>query len=242
MATSSDISYDGAWAKYFDSNEDVALPNGDALKVRMWFCSMVEAMLKETCRVYAFDLRGHGQTHTSVDVDLSIDTLVVDTLQVMELLIPPMALEEDGNADLENSQTIIVGHSLGGALGVRIAATGKVPSLVGVMVIDVVEGTAMASLKHMGSILARRPSRFRSHKDAVDWALRSGTVHNIEAAEVSIPSQLKQLEDGTLVWKTDLASSSKYWNGWFTGLSKQFLSLKEAKVLVLAGGLSTRGG
>ena len=60
--------------------------------------------------MYAFDLRGHGQTHTSVDVDLSIDTLVVDTLQVMELLTPPMALEEDGNADLENSQTIIVGH------------------------------------------------------------------------------------------------------------------------------------
>ena len=102
---------------------------------------------------------------------------------------------------------------MGGALGVRVAATGKVPSLVGVMVIDVVEGTAMASLKHMGAILERRPSRFRSYKDAVDWALRSGTVHNAEAVEVSIPSQLKQLEDGTLVWKTDLASSAKYWNG-----------------------------
>ena len=33
MATSSDISYDGAWAKYFDSNEDVALPNGDVRRL-----------------------------------------------------------------------------------------------------------------------------------------------------------------------------------------------------------------
>lgn len=81
------------------------------------------------------------------------------------------------------------------------------------MVIDVVEGTAMASLKHMGAILERRPSRFRSYKDAIHWALHSGTVHNPEAVEVSIPSQLKQLKDGSLVWRTDLASSAKYWHG-----------------------------
>ncbi|KAF1779878.1 Alpha/Beta hydrolase fold [Phytophthora cactorum] len=199
--------YDDVWAKYFDSKEDLS-------------CTM------ET---------GHGQTHTAQDDDLSIVTLVQDTLHVLDHVIPPMAPKTDGAADPENPQTIIVGHSLGGALAVRVAATGKVPSLVGVMVIDVVEGTAMASLKHMGAILERRPSLFRSYKDAIHWALHSGTVHNQEAVEVSIPSQLKQLEDGSLVWKTDLASSAKYWHDWFIGLSKQFLSLKEAKVLVLAG-------
>lgn len=200
----------------------------------MTWC-LVTAMLKETCTLYAFDLRGHGQTNTTHDDDLSINTLVQDTLSVLDHVIPPMTLKTDGVADPDNPQTILVGHSLGGALAVRVAATSKVPSLVGVMVIDVVEGTALASLKHMGAILDRRPSQFRSYKDAIHWALHSGTVHNQEAAEVSIPSQLKQLGDGSLAWKTDLACSAKYWRDWFIGLSTQFLSLKEAKVLVLAG-------
>ncbi|EEY62129.1 protein phosphatase methylesterase, putative [Phytophthora infestans T30-4] len=245
--------YDDVWTKYFDYKEDLALRNGDTFRLyragtqgphvvllhgggytSMTWC-LVTAMLKETCTLYAFDLRGHGQTNTTHDDDLSINTLVQDTLSVLDHVIPPMTLKTDGVADPDNPQTILVGHSLGGALAVRVAATSKVPSLVGVMVIDVVEGTALASLKHMGAILDRRPSQFRSYKDAIHWALHSGTVHNQEAAEVSIPSQLKQLGDGSLAWKTDLACSAKYWRDWFIGLSTQFLSLKEAKVLVLAG-------
>ncbi|KAG6622350.1 Protein phosphatase methylesterase [Phytophthora cinnamomi] len=245
--------YEGVWAKYFDAKEDLVLPNADTFRVyragsqgphvvllhgggytSMTWC-LVTAMLKETCTVHAFDLRGHGQTHTTQDDDLSIETLVQDTLHVLDHVIPPTAPKTEDAPEPENPQTIIVGHSLGGALAVRVAATGKVPSLVGVMVIDVVEGTALASLKHMGAILDKRPTRFRSYKDAIHWALHSGTVHNPEAVEVSIPSQLTKMEDGSLVWKTDLASSAKYWHDWFIGLSKQFLSLKEAKVLVLAG-------
>ncbi|CAI5707842.1 unnamed protein product [Peronospora effusa] len=245
--------YDDVWIKYFDSKEDVTLSNGDTFRVyhagfqgphvillhgggytSMTWC-LVTTMLKETCTVHAFDLRGHGQTNTSADNDLSMDTLVQDTLEMLDHIVPPMVTKVDGDAESEIPQTILVGHSLGGALGVRVAATGKVPSLVGVMVIDVVEGTAMASLKHMGAILERRPSHFRSYEDAIHWALHSGTVYNPEAVKISLPSQLKQLEDGSVVWKTDLASSAQYWKDWFVGLSKQFLSLKEAKVLVLAG-------
>lgn len=103
--------------------------------------------------------------------------------------------------------------SLGGAVAVRVAASQKVLSLVGVMVIDVVEGTAIASLGHMHAILDKRPSRFRSYKDAITWSLHSNTVRNPEAANVSIPSQLTHREDGSLTWRTDLKSSSQYWRG-----------------------------
>lgn len=106
------------------------------------------------------------------------------------------------------------------------------------MVIDVVEGTAIASLGHMHAILDKRPSRFRSYKDAITWSLHSGTVRNPQAANVSIPSQLTQLEDGSLTWRTDLQSSSQYWRDWFMGLSEQFISLSVAKILVLAGSFS----
>ncbi|RLN92705.1 hypothetical protein BBJ28_00017793 [Nothophytophthora sp. Chile5] len=232
-----DDDFEGLWAKYFDAREDVTLPSGD-----------------ENYTVHAFDFRGHGKTQTSRDDDLSMETLVHDTLDVLSRVIPPLPSpadpKTDADAALENPQTVIVGHSLGGAVAVRVAATGQATSLVGVMVIDVVEGTALASLKHMGVILDKRPSRFRSYKDAIHWGLHSGTVRNPDAADVSIPSQLMPLEDGSLVWRTDLASSAKYWRGasrvrccvraaagpdWFIGLSEQFLALKEAKILVLAG-------
>ncbi|KAI9909516.1 hypothetical protein PsorP6_014725 [Peronosclerospora sorghi] len=245
--------FDDVWAEYFDSKEDVVLPNGDTFcayragsqgphvvllhgggYTSMTWC-LVTALLKETCTVHAFDLRGHGQTRTSLDSDLSIATLVQDTLHVLNYVIPARGAQVDEGADAETPQTIIVGHSLGGAIGVRVAATGNVPSLVGVVVIDVVEGTAIASLKHMGSILEKRPSRFRSYEDAFKWALCSGTVRNPCAVKISIPSQLKQLEDGSLVWRTDLATSAQFWTDWYLGLSKQFLSLKEAKMLLLAG-------
>jgi protein phosphatase methylesterase 1 len=121
-------SYDDAWARYFDAKEDLALPSGDSFRVyragsqgphvvllhgggytSMTWCLMT-AMLKESCTVHAFDLRGHGQTHTTHDDDLSMETLVQDTLHVLERVIPPTVAKEDGEHETENPQTIIVGH------------------------------------------------------------------------------------------------------------------------------------
>ena len=39
--------------------------------------------------------------------------------------------------------TVLVGHSMGGAVAVRLAASGQLANLAGVAVIDVVEGTAL---------------------------------------------------------------------------------------------------
>ncbi|TYZ60009.1 hypothetical protein PybrP1_002200 [[Pythium] brassicae (nom. inval.)] len=220
------------WAAYFDTKEDVALENGDVFRTyragssgphvvllhgggyasMTW--SLVTALLKEHCVVHAFDLRGHGATHTARDEDLSMGTLVQDTLAVVARLVPT---ESGDDSEAEQPQIVLLS------------------ALVGVMVIDVVEGTAMASLSHMHGILDRRPRRFRSYPDAVAWSLHSGTIRNPEAANVSIPSQLKALPDGSLTWRTDLECSAEYWRDWFVGLSEQFLALKTAKILVLAG-------
>lgn len=81
------------------------------------------------------------------------------------------------------------------------------------MVIDVVEGTALASLDHMDRILAKRPQSFQSIEDAVHWALHTGTVRNAEAAALSIPSQLRQTSGGEWNWRTDLKHSAPYWRG-----------------------------
>lgn len=49
-----------------------------------------------------------------------------------------------------------------------------IASLQGLVVIDVVEGTAMASLPHMATVLKQRPSSFPSLEAAVRWARKSG--------------------------------------------------------------------
>ncbi len=44
----------------------------------------------------------------------------------------------------------------------------------GLVVIDVVEGTALASLPHMATVLKQRPASFTSLQAAVHWARKSG--------------------------------------------------------------------
>ena len=44
----------------------------------------------------------------------------------------------------------------------------------GLVVVDVVEGTALASLPHMATVLQQRPSEFVSCAAAIHWAKKSG--------------------------------------------------------------------
>ncbi|KAL4442685.1 hypothetical protein ABPG77_006679 [Micractinium sp. CCAP 211/92] len=93
--------------------------------------------------------------------------------------------------------TVLVGHSMGGAIAVHAAALGGIPSLAGVVVVDVVEGTALASLPFMAGVLAKRPRRFASLAQAVDWALDTGMCKRQEAAHVSLPAMLVQAGSGS---------------------------------------------
>ena len=113
---------------------------------------------------------------------------------------------------------VLVGHSMGGALAVHTALRNDalnnndtlsgddadqessdyngIHNLVGICVIDVVEGTAMDALSSMQSFLRSRPKSFPSLDYAIEWAVRSGQVKNLESARVSIPGQLKCIETG----------------------------------------------
>ncbi len=56
---------------------------------------------------------------------------------------------------------------MGGAIAAKAAS--KIKNLVGVVVVDVVEGTALAALSNMHSILERRPKSFHSIEAAIQW-------------------------------------------------------------------------
>jgi len=231
-----------SWQHYFDTADDIAIPNkncvfrvyqsgkdvsgnifvflhGGGHSAMSW--ALTTALLRDQCRVLAFDSRGHGSTVTENDDDLSADTQSNDVVDLLLTMHPDAGI-------------ILVGHSMGGAIAARAAASGKIKKLIGLVVIDVVEGTALLALSHMHSVLENRPTHFESLESAIQWSVNSGTLRNIESARISIPSQLVE-SSGKFIWKTNLFKSETYWNGWFTNLSTIFLSAKVPKLLILAG-------
>uniref|UniRef100_A0A0E0H1A6 Protein phosphatase methylesterase 1 n=1 Tax=Oryza nivara TaxID=4536 RepID=A0A0E0H1A6_ORYNI len=215
------------WSAYFDEERRVAIPDTeDVFNVYMAesegpvvFClhgggysglsfALAASRMKEKARVVSMDLRGHGKSTTSDDSDLSIETLSSDVIAVLHTLYgdSPPAI-------------ILVGHSMGGSVAIHVAAKKVIRNLHGLVVIDVVEGTAMASLIHMQKILANRAQHFPSIEKAIEWSVKGGPLRNIDSARVSIPSTLKYDES----------------REWYEGLSEKFLSCPVQKVLLLAG-------
>lgn len=141
------------------------------------FCIEITKMIH--CQCLTIDLRGHGDTHTDNDDDLSSDTLAKDIgdllLQMYPANMPPI---------------YIVGHSMGGAIAVHFAAMELVPNVIGITVIDVVEGTAMEALASMQSFLRSRPQFFKSIPNAIEWCIRSGQIRNVDSAKISMPGQI----------------------------------------------------
>ncbi|KAI9834763.1 MAG: Protein phosphatase methylesterase 1 [Sarea resinae] len=198
--------------------------------------------------VLSLDARGHGDTvvrsessyqHDSSagegDVlDLSLGTLSDDVLEVVRLTQQKMHWK-----DLPG--LVLVGHSLGGAVMTDVAKRGNLgDKVLGYAVLDVVEGSAIDALQSMQSYLSSRPSGFPSLASGIEWHTRSRTIRNTTSARVSVPSLLRIDPKATnparsRVWRTDLAATQPFWEGWFVGLSKKFLEAKGGKLLLLAG-------
>jgi protein phosphatase methylesterase 1 len=105
------------------------------------------------------------------------------------------------------------------------------------IIIDVVEGTAIEALPFMNQILKDRPKRFDTLESAVKWSIQSAALRKVESARVSIPAQLKEVEhkgSKKFAWKVNLSETEKYWHDWFKDLSSIFLSVKIPKILVTA--------
>lgn len=178
------------------------------------------------------DARGHGSTaQESGELDLSLETLTDDLLFVVRATKEAM-----GWADMP--PVVLVGHSLGGAVVTNLAKRGDLgASVLGFAVLDVVEGSAMDALQSMITYLSTRPSGFPSLESGIDWHVRSRTLRNAASARTSVPALLVKDGEGPRAWRwrTDLAATQRFWEGWFTGLSKKFLEARGGKLLLLAG-------
>jgi len=184
----------------------------------------------------SLDARGHGSTATSDasrSLDLSLDTLSADLLSVIL-----QAQEQMHWTELP--PIILVGHSLGGAVVTDVAKLGKLSSAVlGYAVLDVVEGSAMDALHSMQTYISTRPTGFANLQMGIEWHVRSRTIRNSLSARTSVPALLVRDEHIDVTrpwrWRTDLAATQPFWEGWFVGLSKKFLEARGGKLLLLAG-------
>nr|NP_001261609.1 uncharacterized protein Dmel_CG5068, isoform B [Drosophila melanogaster]NP_648277.3 uncharacterized protein Dmel_CG5068, isoform A [Drosophila melanogaster]ACL90756.1 CG5068-PA [synthetic construct]AAF50336.2 uncharacterized protein Dmel_CG5068, isoform A [Drosophila melanogaster]AAL29088.1 LP02515p [Drosophila melanogaster]AGB94304.1 uncharacterized protein Dmel_CG5068, isoform B [Drosophila melanogaster] len=192
----------GMWNEFFAEKEDVTvdeqrtfriyrtkqpekpgpvllLLHGGGYSALTWahFCSEVTSMIH--CQCLCIDMRGHGDSKVDDEDDLSADTLAKDIGDLILKLYPE-----------EVPQLFVVGHSMGGAIAVHFAHMALVPNLIGITVIDVVEGTAMEALASMQSFLRSRPKYFQSIPNAIEWCIRSGQVRNVDSAKVSMPGQI----------------------------------------------------
>jgi protein phosphatase methylesterase 1 len=186
--------------------------------------------------ILSLDARGHGSTNITPEeeiLDLSLETLSKDLLTVIDKTKAQMGWK--GLPPL-----IFIGHSMGGAVVTNVAKGGQLGNAVlGYAVLDVVEGSAIDALQSMQTYLSTRPAGFPSLESGIEWHIRSRTVRNSMSARTSVPALLKNdVEARTSrawTWRTDLAATQPYWEGWFVGLSKKFLEARGGKLLLLAG-------
>ncbi|KAI5119450.1 hypothetical protein M0805_008387 [Coniferiporia weirii] len=201
------------------------------------FAKEVMSLTNGECGVLAMDARKHGRTNpvndSVLDSDLSVEVLSKDAYNLLVTLFPEPK---------EAPTFLLVGHSMGGSVLVRAC-----PMLLeskyrvtGVAVLDVVEGSAIDALPHMNRLLDSRPDGFDSVEEAVEWHVSNHTIKNPLSARISVPSLVIPSESPNdhgpvFKWRTPLRSTAPYWESWFSGLSSRFLTVRAARLLVLAG-------
>uniref|UniRef100_A0A8D3DB09 Protein phosphatase methylesterase 1 n=1 Tax=Scophthalmus maximus TaxID=52904 RepID=A0A8D3DB09_SCOMX len=195
-----------SWREYFDQMEDVSVGPADSRDVfriyragtdgpllvllhggghsaLSWAVFNAAIACRVTCRVLAMDLRGHGSTLVRQSDDFSTETMSSDVANVIRACYgdtpPPI---------------VLIGHGVGGAIAVHTASSTLLPTMVGLVAIDVVEGSAIEALHSIQIFLKGRPKSFKSMDHAIEWSVKSGQIRNLESARVSMVGQIKRCD------------------------------------------------
>lgn len=180
--------------------------------------------LDDSLGIFTYNLRGHGNSSNN-SLDYSLNSFVDDFEFVLNQLIT--------THNISNS-IYLIGHSLGGAIlskFIQSKSNDEIATLKinGIVMLDIVEETAILALNSMPLFISKRPKKFSSLNDAIVWHM-GFLLNNEDSAKISVPDLLKH----DLTWKMDLELTQPFWNTWFVDLSKNFLSFPNSKLLILS--------
>ena len=190
--------------------------------------------LSKNYRLISYDFRGHANNTSEPEDDLPMSTLILDTEKVLLKI----------NELFPKDNIIVLGHSLGGAVAVKTCShifktqfnKDLYDKIQGIIVVDVIEGSAMESLPFMRSVIEKRQNEFNTINEAIRY-MASSQIRNLQSCRISIPPLLKQTKNKKgkkiFTWKTDLLATEKFWEDWYKDLSKEFLSIRTPKALIL---------
>lgn len=128
--------------------------------------TLLALQLQEFATLVSYDIRGHGYSkHPEGEKDLSIETLVSDAMYVFKAV----------SQRYPQSTFVILGHSMGGAIAVRLNKqledTDLRERVVALISVDIVEGTALEYLPFMAEVISHKPRQFKTEEEAIKWAI-----------------------------------------------------------------------
>ena len=191
--------------------------HGGGYTLETWYPAIAELTID--VQHLLVDLRGHGRSFD--DDNFSLENMALDVLDTFNAVVIS-----------KPKYVIVIGHSLGSSIAIHLAAKKMLSNIIGVVDVDVVEGTAMGALKYMKQVIQQRPEQFSSLEDAKSWAISTNYM-TADSSENLLSHQL--IKNGEYyIWRTNLLKTEPFWEGWFTGLSDKFLGCRCGKLLVLA--------
>ena len=152
--------------------------------------SVIAETLKEENTVISFDWMGHGEHVQSEDQEdearMSQANLIDEAIEVLTFV----------HNKYPDRTIILVGHSMGGSIAAKtlshlereMAGQDIQKCILGLILIDVVEGTAMEALPFMEQIVTSRPQEFPDLASVVKYGIFNSIVKDKKSARVSMPA------------------------------------------------------
>ena len=161
--------------------------HGSGQTRQSWGRALEEAA-KRGYRAFSLDLRGHGDSDWSPDGKYTLDAFTADVRQAIEHV---------------GGEPILVGASLGGIIGLLIAASPP-PLVRGLVLVDITPRVEMSGAKEVSAFMDSAPNGFGSVDEAAD-AVAAYLPHRQRPKDTSGLNRNLRLRDGRYYWHWDPA-------------------------------------
>jgi pimeloyl-ACP methyl ester carboxylesterase len=196
--------------------------HGSGQTRQSWGRALEEAA-KRGYRALSLDLRGHGDSDWAPDGKYNLDGFAADVREAIAHL---------------GGQPIVVGASLGGIVGLLIAATPP-PALRGLVLVDITPKVEMTGAHEVSAFMNSAPDGFGSLDEAAD-AVAAYLPHRPRPKDTSGLKRNLRLREGRYYWHWDPAMMQMGRNADFNGPNPLETAARSLKIptLLIRGGRS----